>query len=93
MSGLFWNPRGLGEYNKRRFIKDAIADHNLDFICIQETKREDFPETWLNNLSGRFTFIWLWEPSRGASGWLLMGVNEEKFDVGSCFSNRSEERL
>ena len=93
MSGLFWNPRGLGEYNKRRFIKDAIADHNLDFICIQETKREDFPETWLNNLSGRFTFIWLWEPSRGASGGLLMGVNEEKFDVGSCFSNKFFTRM
>jgi hypothetical protein len=45
MSGLFWNPRGLGEHDKRRFIKDAIVDYGLDFVCIQETKREDFPDS------------------------------------------------
>jgi hypothetical protein len=26
MSSLFWNPRGLEDFDKRRFIKDDVAD-------------------------------------------------------------------
>jgi exonuclease III len=88
MIGLIWNGTGLGEYEKSVFLKESISEHKLDFICVQETKKEDFTDTWLNNISGRYRFIWLWEPPIGASGGLLMGSRDDKFDVFSCSSSR-----
>jgi mRNA deadenylase 3'-5' endonuclease subunit Ccr4 len=79
--------RGLGEQDKRMFIKDAISDFSLHFVCIQETKREDFHDYWRDCFSGRITFIWLWEPSRGITGGLLFRVIDDKYDVDTCVTN------
>jgi hypothetical protein len=29
-------------------------------------------------------FIWVWAPSAGASGGILMSVSDERFDAGEC---------
>jgi hypothetical protein len=55
---------------------------------VQETKKEDFMDAWLKNISGRYQFIWLWESPNGASGGLLMGARVDKFDVFSCSSSK-----
>jgi mRNA deadenylase 3'-5' endonuclease subunit Ccr4 len=73
MIGLIWNCRWLCEYEKIDFLKESILEYRVDFICVQETKKEDFTDAWLKNISGRYQFIWLWEPAMGASGRLLMG--------------------
>ena len=93
MAGVFWNARGLGEPEKRRFLKKIISDHALEFICIQETKKTDFSDPWLASIGGRFTFVWLWQPSVGASGGLLMGVREDLFEVDTCTASRFFTRM
>lgn len=92
MAGLFWNARGLGEPEKRRFLRESISEHSLEFICVQETKK-DFDDSWLAGVSGRFTYIWLWQPSEGASGGLLMGVREDLFEVDVCIAGRYMTRM
>ena len=93
MAGVFWYARGLGEPAKRRFLKEIISEHALEFICIQETKKTDFSDPWLASIGGRFTFIWLWHPSIGASGGLLMGVREDLFEVDTCTATRFFTRM
>ena len=51
------------------------------------------PDAWLDGISGNLTFVWLWEPSKGASGGLLMGVREDKYEVGSCVTGRFFTRM
>ena len=41
MAGAFWNGRGLGDDRKKRFLINAISHHRLDFVCVQETKKEE----------------------------------------------------
>ena len=88
MYALFFNARGLGDPEKKIFVCNSIKDFKLDFICVQETKKTDFSDAWLNDISGSLTFIWLWEPSKGASGGLLMGVLEDRYEVGSCSTGK-----
>ena len=76
MAGIFWNARGLGEPEKRRFLSETISEHKLEFVCIQETKKSAFADPWLAGVSGRFTFIWLWQPSGGASVACLWGLEK-----------------
>lgn len=39
MSGLFWNARGLGQLNKKKFLQETIFEHQLSFVGVQETKK------------------------------------------------------
>jgi hypothetical protein len=41
-------------------------------------------DSWLDGLTGRTKFISCWEPAIGASGGIVMGVKEEKYDVNIC---------
>ena len=93
MAGIFWNARGLGEPEKRRFLKETICEHKVEFVCIQETKKKDFTGLWLAGISGNFTFIWLWQRAVGASGGLLMGVREDLFDVDTCVASKYMTRM
>jgi hypothetical protein len=52
MNGMLSNSRGLGDLAKHLFLADCVGDHNLDFLAISETGRRDFPQSFLNRLSG-----------------------------------------
>jgi hypothetical protein len=52
MRGIFWNSRGLSDLAKTRFLNDASKEHNLDFIALLETCKNDFSQAALDNLSG-----------------------------------------
>lgn len=45
MAGLFWNARGLGDLEKITFIKNALVDFKLRFICFKKLKK--LLITWL----------------------------------------------
>lgn len=75
---LSWNARGLGSANKRRAVKDFLFQNNIDIIGVQETKKENFLPRTLKSLSTSITH-WTMKQSQGASGGLLLGVNESKF--------------
>lgn len=84
MSGFFWNVRGLGNPSRTKFIRETIMDRDLCFLGIQETKKKEISDTWLDSLTGRKNFFWSWVPSQGLSGGMLMGVDDEIFEVGDC---------
>lgn len=84
MSGLFWNARRLGQNHKKKFLQEAIFENQLVFVRVQETKKKDFKDDWLNSLTGNDRFVWNWVPSEGQSGGLLLGVNDSFFEVGDC---------
>jgi hypothetical protein len=69
---MFWNPEIWGN---KKSVKDTIADFSLDFVCIRETKREDFLDSWLNVIVADNFYLAL-RTSKGASCGLLMGVRD-----------------
>jgi hypothetical protein len=83
MRGIFWNSRGLSDLAKTRFLNDASKEHNLDFIALLETCKNDFSQAALDNLSGGKNFVWHWTAPHGRSGGILLGVNLDSMDIGS----------
>jgi hypothetical protein len=84
MNGMFSNSRGLGDLAKHLFFADCIRDRNLDFLAISEMGRRDFPQSFLNRLSGGVDFPWHSRPPRGCYGGILVGVRTSTMDVLSC---------
>jgi hypothetical protein len=83
MKGIFWNSRGLSDLAKSRFLGDMAKEHNLEFIALLETCKNDFSQEVLDNFSGGRNFIWHWTKPHGRSGGILLGVNLEGLDIGS----------
>lgn len=75
---LSWNIRGLGSSIKKRALKEILYHNQIDIVGIQETKLESFSSRTLNALSNTVTH-WTTKSSNGASGGLLLGINESKF--------------
>jgi hypothetical protein len=80
---LFWNSRGLSDFAKTRFLRESSIEHDLTFIALLETGKQDFSQGSLNNFSGGKNFVWHWTAPRGRSGGMLLGVNIDRLDVGS----------
>lgn len=53
MIGAFWNINGLGKSGRKQYVIDFIKNNDLDFVGIQETKKEEFGIEYLNALAGR----------------------------------------
>jgi mRNA deadenylase 3'-5' endonuclease subunit Ccr4 len=80
MNILNWNVRGLGKSKRRRLVKDMLLFYNIDIVSLQETKKEEFKNKTLKNLSSHIT-KWLVLPSQGRSGGILLGINEGIIDL------------
>ena len=81
MKGFFWNSRGLSDLAKYRYLAEAIRDHNLDFVAVMETGKQDMSKSNLSRLSGGADFIWHCLPPRGRSGGILLGINASFLDL------------
>ena len=68
MKGLFWNSRGLLDLAKIRYISDAVKEHNLEFVAVMETGKQDISSSNLTRLIGGVDFVWHSLPPRGRSG-------------------------
>lgn len=75
---ISWNARGLGSSTKRRALKEILSSHHIDIVGIQETKKENFTNITLTALSSSIT-NWTFKSSNGASGGILLGLNDSKF--------------
>jgi exonuclease III len=80
MRGLFWNIRGMGKKGRTRCIQEKIQEE-LNFIGIQETKSVGFNESYLDSLTGSKHFCWKWLPTKKTAGGILMGVNDDIFEM------------
>jgi exonuclease III len=81
MKGVFWNCNGLQDPTKPRFLFYSVTEHCLDFIALLETKRNDYNVIELGHYCANKNFLWEWNPPRGRSGDILVGINTDKFDV------------
>jgi exonuclease III len=79
MIGATWNIRGLNKRGKLQCITDFAGDNNLDFVAFQETKKEDFDDSVLNQVHR--DFIWDFVPAKGTAGGFLVGLNSRKFEA------------
>ena len=75
-----WNIRGLGNPQAKRILRDHLCDKDIDLVGVQETKLEVYPNRFFQNLSVRIN-TWLFKPSVGSSGGILLGVNDDKYQV------------
>jgi hypothetical protein len=58
MRGRIWNGRGVGASDKRKHIRELVADSSLDFNGIQETQLEEVRDSWLDQMGSRKEFGW-----------------------------------
>lgn len=75
LRGLVWNCRGIGDVEKRKFIKEQINLNSLDVAGIHETMKQEFSPLELSVLSGQDNFDWTFLPPRGRSSGILVGIN------------------
>ena len=69
-------------------FSDIIKDHSLDFICLQETMKKNFPPKSLRKIDRMNNFDWNWVPSNGKAGGILCGVRKETLEVISWTPGR-----
>jgi len=81
MKGLFWNCRGLRDLAKHTFLHDVAEDNRLDFIALSETNRNSFSTQYLEIFCAGADYVWHWRCPRGMSGEMLMGINQEYFEL------------
>ena len=62
---LFWNNRGIGGLGRRKQLKELMAKHRVDVICLQETIKQDFSIQELKALGGNLIFSWNWTEAVG----------------------------
>ena len=63
MIGVFWNIRGLNSPTKTDKLKELIRANNPDFICISETKKEEFSILQIEKFDPGSNFHWKWLPA------------------------------
>jgi exonuclease III len=81
MKGFFWKCNGMRDPAKPRFLFESVTEHQLDFVALLETKRNDFNLSELAHFCANKFFLWDWTPPKGRSGGILVGVNKDKIDV------------
>jgi hypothetical protein len=60
-----------------------IRENQLDFVGIQETKKEEIPPNFLKNLTSPIRFYWNYLPAKGSTGGILVGVREESLAMSN----------
>jgi mannosylglycoprotein endo-beta-mannosidase len=76
-----FNVRGLGSRVKRRKIRELVRRENVDFLTIQETKMEAFPDNFVASLWGSGDCDWASLPTVGNSGGILSIWNKVKLTL------------
>jgi len=59
-------------------LSDLIKDHSLDFICLQETHKKSYKDSFMRRLDAYNNFVWDFIPSVGKAGGILCGVRKNK---------------
>ena len=81
MNAIFWNVRGISAAGRKPLIIDTLAKTHADVIGFQETKKEEFSPSYLKSLIGHRDFAWHHLPATGTAGGILVGVEQDVFEV------------
>ena len=86
---LSYNSRGLGRGINWAAIKRLNMKHEVDLVCIQETKKASFAKLICQSMWGDSYVSWDFVPSIQASGGLLCMWNNSHFQVERRVKGRS----
>jgi endonuclease/exonuclease/phosphatase family metal-dependent hydrolase len=78
---LSQNIRGINSETKWNSLRNNISDSKCDIICIQETKKESFDDSYIRRFCNRSFDKFKFGPSIGASGGFLTIWKGSLFDV------------
>jgi len=84
---LSWNVRGLNSSRKWDTIKNKIVDAGCDIVCLQETKTELVDLAFLKKFCPPEFDAFVFLPSIGASGGILIAWKGNKFSANRTDSN------
>ncbi|XVF33934.1 hypothetical protein REPUB_Repub18cG0013800 [Reevesia pubescens] len=76
---IFWNVRGLGLSIKWGVLRNLISSYKAEMVLIQETKMELIKDYFIRNIWPDLNFEWLFQPSLGSSGGLLIISDKDIF--------------
>jgi hypothetical protein len=62
-------------------VHDLIRETCPDIICFSESKKEDFSSLQLQQIDPGGKFSWNWLPAVKIAGGILVGINNEFFDI------------
>lgn len=85
---LCWNVRGINAVRKWNSVKNKVTEANYDVVCFQETKKELIDSEFLKKVLPPSFDDFLFVPSVGAFGGLLMAwkttilIGSLKFNSG-----------
>jgi exonuclease III len=83
MRALIYNIRGFGEQGRRTQLKNYLRQNRCDIIGLQETIKADFSTAELRSLEFGSQCVWNWVLADGHSGGMLLGFNDDAFEVGA----------
>ena len=71
MNCISINSQGLGDLNKRSWLRDLCHVNNVNFLAIQETKMLQFELWMLRQIWGNVHFDFATTSARGLSGGII----------------------
>jgi exonuclease III len=77
---LSHNIRGISSETKWNSLRNNISDSTCDIICIQETKKESFDDSYIRRFCSRSFDKFEFDPSIGASGGFITIWKGSLFD-------------
>ena len=78
---LCWNVRGLNSQSRQRAVRNKVEESQCQIVCLQETKMEFFDLNTLRTCCPKRFDQFVFSPSVGASGGLLI-VWDSRFFTG-----------
>jgi exonuclease III len=76
---LCWNVRGLNPEGRQREIRSKIKESQCAVVCLQETKCEYFDHGFIRKLCPKIFDNFVYSPSIGASGGIIVLWNSAIF--------------
>jgi hypothetical protein len=90
---LDWNVRGLNDKDKRLLVYNKIEESQCAIICLQETKRQDFDHSFIRSFCPKRFDHFVFSPSDGAFGGLIVLWNSSVFSGHLLEIHRSAIRI
>lgn len=81
MKLLSWNVRGINARERRGMVRSIIKKHDLDFLCLQETKLETMSTNFFSIVLRGQELKWALSLSEGHSWGLSFAWKNSSFQV------------
>jgi exonuclease III len=90
---LDWNVRGLNYKDKRLAVYNKIEESNCSMVCLQETKCHSFDHSFIRSFCPKRFDRFVFSPSIGASGGIIVLWNSSIFSGEVLEIHRSAVRV